>query len=87
MIEEVKIPHWDNKVVPIKDKVKYPQCHDGNAPNNFYVSIFCGSRGTGKSFQLAKMLKTIEEKGTYTSDGNKIDDRILLIFPTRGHQN
>lgn len=82
MIEEVKIPHWDNKVVPIKDKVKYPQCHDGNAPNNFYVSIFCGSRGTGKSFQLAKMLKTIEEKGTYTSDGNKIDNRILLISPT-----
>ena len=32
--------------------------------------------------QLAKMLKTVEEKGTYTSEGNKIDNRIILISPT-----
>ena len=84
MIEETSIPNWDNKPVPIKDKVKYPQCRDGDcgAPNNFYVSIFCGSRGTGKSYQLSKMLKTIEEKGTYTAEGQKIDNRILLISPT-----
>ncbi len=82
MIEEQAIPKWDNEVVPIKNKVKYPQCKDCNAPSNFYVSIFCGSRGTGKSFQLAKMLKTIEEKGTYTDYGAKIDNRIILISPT-----
>ena len=82
MIGEINIPNWDNKPVPIKDKVIYPQCKDINAPNNFYVSIFCGSRGTGKSYQLAKMLKTVEEKGTYTSEGNKIDNRIILISPT-----
>ena len=64
MIEEKSIPNWDNKPVPIKDKVKYPQIKDENAPKNFYVSIFCGSRGTGKSFQLSKMLKSIEDKGT-----------------------
>jgi hypothetical protein len=82
MIEEEAIPKWDNEVVPIKNKVKYPQCKDCNAPSNFFVSIFCGSRGTGKSFQLAKMLKTIEEKGTYTDYGAKIDNRIILISPT-----
>lgn len=82
MIEEQAIPKWDSEVVPIKNKVKYPQCKDCNAPSNFYVSIFCGSRGTGKSFQLAKMLKTIEEKGTYTDYGAKIDNRIILISPT-----
>ena len=54
MIEEKSIPNWDNKPVPIKDKVKYPQVKDENAPINFYVSIFCGSRGTGKSFQVSK---------------------------------
>ena len=82
MIEEKSIPNWDNKPVPIKDKVQYPQCRDPNAPKNFYVSIFCGSRGTGKSFQLSKMLKSIEDKGTYTPEGQKIHNRILLISPT-----
>jgi hypothetical protein len=85
MIEETSIPNWNNLPVPIKDKVQYPQCKDcesGGAPQNFFVSIFCGSRGTGKSYQLSKMLKTIEEKGTYTAEGQKIDNRILLISPT-----
>jgi hypothetical protein len=82
MIGEINIPNWDNKPVPIKDKVIYRQCKDINAPNNFCVGICCGSRGTGKSYQLAKMLKTAEEKGTYTSEGNKIDNRIILISPT-----
>ena len=82
MIEETNIPNWDNKPVPIKDKVKYPQCRDPHSVNNFFVSIFCGSRGTGKSFQASKLLKTIEEKGTYTSDGVKVDNRIILISPT-----
>jgi len=69
MIEETSIPNWDNKPVPIKDKVQYPQCKDcesGGAPQKKFVSIFCGSRGTGKSCQLSKMLQTIEEKGTYS---------------------
>lgn len=84
MIEESKIPNWDNKVVPIKDVLKYPQCRDSEngAPKNFYVAIFCGSRGTGKSFQLAKMLKTVQDKGTYTPEGVKIDNRIILVSPT-----
>ena len=60
MIEEKSIPNWDNKPVPIKDKVKYPQVKDEDAPKNFYASIFCGSRGTGKSLQLSKMLKSVE---------------------------
>ena len=82
MIIEEKIPNWDNEVVPIKNKVKYPQCKDGNAPKNFFVSIFCGSRGTGKSFQLAKMLKTLQDKGIYTDKNEKVDNRIILISPT-----
>ena len=32
MIEEKSIPNWDNKPVPIKEKVKYLQCGDVNAP-------------------------------------------------------
>ena len=85
MIEETSIPNWNNLPVPIKDKVQYPQykdCESGGAPQNFFVPIFCGSRGTGKSYQLSKMLKTQEEKGTYTAEGQKIDNQILLISPT-----
>jgi len=71
--------------VPIKDKVQYPQCEDcesRGASQNFFVSIFCESRETGNSYELSEMLKTIEENGTYTAEGQKIDNRILLISPT-----
>jgi len=85
MIEETSLPNWDNKPIPIKDEVQYSQCKDcesGGAPQKIFGSIFCGSRGTGKSYQLSKMLKTVEEEGTYTAEGQKIDNRIVLILPT-----
>ena len=86
MIEETTIPNWDNKPVKTK-RVIYPQCKDQNAPANFYVALFVGSRGTGKSFQLTKMLKQVEDKGTYDVEGNKVPLRTILISPTAFSQS
>ena len=40
MIDEIKIPNWNNDVVPIKEKVKYPQCKDGNVLVIFMLDPF-----------------------------------------------
>lgn len=82
MITEEAINNWDNKPVPVK-KVKYPQCKDINAPRNFMRCLFLGASGTGKSYQLVKLLKTLEEKGIYDIDGKtEVKQRIILICPT-----
>eukprot|EP00960_Hanusia_phi_P077637 768721-Hanusia_phi.AAC.4 len=80
MIEEEKIEEWDNRPVRCK-KVIYPQCLDDNAPSNYFVGIWCGARGTGKTFLATKLLKTLEEKGIYF-DGEKVPQRIILICST-----
>ena len=51
---------------PVKfSNVKYPQTKDENAPKNFFLAIFCGSRGSGKTYLLTKLLKLLEEKKIY----------------------
>ena len=80
MINESNINGWDNKVINTP-KVIYPQCNDSGAPRNYFVAIFCGARGSGKSYLLTKLLKTFEEKKCY-KDGQEIPQRIILISPT-----
>lgn len=87
MIIEKDIAKWDDKKVKVPT-VLYPQCNDPNAPKHFYVALFVGSRGTGKSFQMSKMLKSIEDFGvTDPNDGSKIPLRTLLISPTAFSQS
>ena len=62
-------------------KVVYPQCNDEGAPKNYFVSLFVGARGSGKTYLLTKLLKTFEEKKCY-KDGKEVQQRIVLISPT-----
>ena len=64
MISEQSLDGWDNKPVKFSN-VKYPQTKDNNAPQNFFLAIFCGSRGSGKTYLLTKLLKLLEEKKIY----------------------
>ena len=80
MINEISINGWDNKAINTK-KVIYPQCNDEGAPRNYFVALFVGARGSGKSYLLTKLLKTFEEKKCY-KDGEEIVQRIILISPT-----
>jgi len=80
MIEEQKIDGWNNKPVKCKKPI-YPQCLDDNAPSNYFMGIFCGARGTGKTYLATKLLKTLEEKGIYL-DGEKVPQRIILVCST-----
>ena len=80
MINEININGWNNKVVT-HPKLVYPQCNDDGAPRNYFVALFVGARGSGKTYLLTKLLKTFEEKKCYM-DGTEIPQRIILISPT-----
>ena len=81
MINEININGWNNKVVT-HPKLVYPQCNDDEgAPKNYFVALFIGARGSGKTYLLTKLMKTIEQKKCYLNDV-EIPQRIILISPT-----
>ena len=80
MIKEINIKNWNNEVVA-HQKLVYPQCNDDGAPKNYFVGLFVGARGSGKTYLLTKLLKTFEEKKCYLN-GVEIPQRIILISPT-----
>jgi hypothetical protein len=80
MIVEENLEGWNN--IPVKSKeVIYPQSKDDKAPKNYFLGIFCGSRGSGKSYLFTKLLKTLEEKKVYLDD-KLVPQRIILISST-----
>jgi hypothetical protein len=80
MIKEIAIKNWNNNVVQ-HPKLIHPQCNDDGAPRNYFVALFVGARGSGKTYLLTKLLKTFEEKKCY-KDGSEVPQRIILISPT-----
>ena len=80
MIKEIKITGWNNELLD-NGKVVYPQSNDTNAPRNYFLSLFVGARGSGKTFLLSKLLKTLEEKKIYFK-GKLMPQRIVLISTT-----
>jgi len=80
MITELSLTGWDNN--PVKsEKVLYPQSKDKNSPKNYFLALFVGARGSGKSYLFTKLLKTLEEKKLYLND-KEIPQRIILICST-----
>lgn len=63
-ISEVIRPHWNNVELTLKPN-KYPQPLDKDAPRMYFVGLFIGSRGSGKSFMIVKLLKQYENYGIY----------------------
>jgi len=80
MITELSLTGWDNN--PVKsEKVIYPQSKDKNSPKTYFLALFVGARGSGKSYLFTKLLKTLEEKKLYLND-KEIPQRIILICST-----
>jgi hypothetical protein len=80
MIVEENLNGWNNNLIKTDDII-YPQSKDDKAPKNYFLGIFCGCRGSGKSYLFTKLLKTLEEKKVYLND-KVIPQRIILISST-----
>lgn len=94
MIVEENVKGWSDKLPKYK-KSKYPQPLDPNLPLHYNVSIYCGARGSGKTFLAVKYLYELEQRGiqdnvplrivlvspTATSDSNKIFDVLQSLDP------
>lgn len=77
-----EIENWDNKAVKHK-KNKYPIPVDKNSPRMFFVGLFVGSRGSGKTFSIAKLIKQYEHFGILDADTHeKVAQRVVLFSPT-----
>lgn len=81
-MQTAPIENWDDKVVPHK-KNKYPIPVDKNSPRLYFVSLFIGSRGSGKTFSIAKLIKQYEHFGIVDAENHeKVSQRVILFSPT-----
>ena len=81
MIQEIKLNGLDNK--PIKTKKKPPpRSINENLPPCYFTSIFIGSKGSGKTYSLIKLLKNYEKYPIYDYEGHKLDMRVIVFSPT-----
>jgi len=79
MIIEKKLKGFDNKL--LYDKLNYPQCSCGACPRFYWNMLNIGSRGSGKTYTVCKMIKHYE-KNKITKDGVEYKLRTHLISPT-----
>lgn len=78
------IPSLSNIKLEFKSN-KYPVCPASNIPKMYFVSLFVGSRGSGKTYSACQLLKLYENNGLYQGN-KKLDQRLILISPT-SHAN
>jgi len=79
MIIEKKLKGFDNKL--LYDKLNYPQCSCGACPRFYWNMLNIGTRGSGKTYMVCKMIKHYE-KHKITKDGVEYKLRTHLISPT-----
>jgi len=79
MIIEKPLKGFDNKL--LYDKLNYPQCSCGACPRFYWNMLNIGSRGSGKTYTICKMIKHYE-KHKITKDGVEYKLRTHLISPT-----
>lgn len=81
-ISTEQIHSLDNVNLHFK-KNKYPIPLNENLPRMFLLGLWCGSRGSGKTWSLCQMLKQYERWGIYdTKLKCNVDQRIILFSPT-----
>jgi hypothetical protein len=76
-IKQTSIP-WANVKLKFKQN-KYPVPLSKSLPRMFFVGLFVGSRGSGKSYSVVNLLKQYEECGIINTETNhKVEQRIIL---------
>lgn len=75
------LANWNDR--PVKHKrQRYPQCSDKNTPRCFFVGQFIGSRGSGKTFSIVKLIRQFQDYKIFDNDGDEVEQRVILMSPT-----
>lgn len=62
---------------------RYPVSLNRDLPSMYFVSLWVGSRGSGKTYAIAQLLKQYEKCGLVDYEtGHKVAQRIVLFSPT-----
>lgn len=78
-----KLVKFDNKPIPIKNPIVYPQSINPDIPKNFFTCLVIGQTGCGKTFSVCKTLKYSEQYPYRLSEtGETVPNRVILISPT-----
>ena len=81
-VVETPVDTWRDHALRFKKNL-YPICGDRNAPKMYFVGLFVGARGTGKTYAICKLLKHYERVGfTDPESGEEPDQRVVLFSPT-----
>ena len=81
MIQEIKLNGLNNE--PVRTHKKQPPMSiNKDLPPCYFTSIFIGSKGSGKTYSVVKLLKNYEKYPIYDSDGNKLVMRVIVFCPT-----
>ena len=81
MVQEIKLNGLNNE--PVKTNKKTPPMSiNKDLPPCYFTSIFIGSKGSGKTYSVVKLLKNYEKYPIYDADGNKLTMRVIVFCPT-----
>ena len=79
MIEEIPL---NFKFEPTNSKLNYPQCRCGNCPQFYFNLLSVASRGSGKTFNICKLISHYEQNKLIDNDGKIHPLRTIVISPT-----
>ena len=79
MIEEVPL---NFKFDPKNSKLNYPECRCGNCPLFYFNLLSVASRGSGKTYNICKLITHYEQNKLIDNDGLEHPLRTILISPT-----
>lgn len=69
-------------------RARYPQPRDKgqHLPRNYIGCLSVGATGSGKTFAIVQLIRSMEIAGIYDNDSKKVDIRTILIAPS-AHAN
>ena len=79
MIEEIPL---NFKFNPKNSKMNYPQCRCGQCPQFYFNLLSVASRGSGKTYNICKLIKHYEDNKLIDNAGKIHELRTIVISPT-----
>ena len=79
MIEEIPL---NFKFNPKNSKLNYPQCQCGKCPQFYFNLLSVASRGSGKTYNIVKLITHYEDNKLVDNDGKVHPLRTIVISPT-----